>query len=319
MNTAYTYVTNHGTMEVNSGTSFTTTDTFHGVLPFMPPTTNYNMAKLKTYVDAAPAAGLSASDYEQGKILGATAQVLPLATLADPAAYTTLQTSLQNTLQTWFTATPTATADVFYYNSNWGTLIGYPASFGSDNSLNDHHFHYGYFIHAAAINGLFNPSWVTTAKYGGMVRLLQQDIGNYDRTNTMFPFLRHFDVYAGHSWASGTAPFGDGQNEESSSEAVNAWTGMILLGAATGDTALRDAGIWLYTQETKGAAYYWFNEQLAWVNSNATSTYPSWFAPLRIANECDDKADEATFFGTILTSNMRLNFCPSPADHSISG
>lgn len=310
VNTAYTYLTNHGTMEVNSGTSFSTTDTFHGVLPFMPPTTNYNLAKLKTFVDAAPAAALSASDYEQGKILGATAQVLPLATIADPAAYTTLQTSLQNTLQTWFTATPTSTADLFYYDSTWGTLIGYPASFGSDNSLNDHHFHYGYFIHAAAMNGLFNPSWVSSSKYGGMVRLLQQDIGNFDRTNTMFPFLRHFDVYAGHSWASGTAPFGDGGNEESSSEAVNAWTGMILLGAATGDTALRDAGIWLYTQETKGAAYYWFNEQPAWVNANAASTYPSWFAPLRIANEYDDKGDEATFFGTNPDFEHAIEFLP---------
>lgn len=310
VNTPYTYLTNHGTMEVNSGTSFTTIDTFHGVLPFMPPTTNYDMAKLKTYVDAAPAAALSASDYEQGKILGATAQVLPLATLADPAAYTTLQTSLQTTLQTWFTATPSATADLFYYDSTWGTMIGYPASFGSDNSLNDHHFHYGYFIHASAVNGLFNPTWVTTAKYGGMVRLLQQDIGNYDRTNTMFPFLRHFDVYAGHSWASGTAPFGDGENEESSSEAVNAWTGMILLGAATGDTALRDAGIWLYTQETKGVAYYWFNEQPGWVNANAASTYPKWFAPLRIANEYDDKGDEATFFGTNPDFEHAIEFLP---------
>jgi endoglucanase Acf2 len=310
VNTPYTYLTNHGVMKVNSGTSFTTTDTFHGVLPMMPPTSNFKLPTLKSYVDAAPGATLQASDYEQGKVLGAAAQDLALAKLADPAAYTTLQAGLQNVLQTWFTATPTGTSDLFYYDSQWGTMIGYPASFDSDDQLNDHHFHYGYFIHAAAINGLFNPSWVAMNQYGGMVRLLQQDIANYDRTNTMFPFMRHFDVYAGHSWASGQAPFADGENQESSSEAVNAWTGMILLGAATGDTQLRDAGIWLYTQETKAVAYYWLNEKPTWVNANAATTFPTWFAPLRIANEYDDKGDTATFFGANPDFEHGIEFLP---------
>lgn len=107
----------------------------------------------------------------------------------------------------------------------------------------------------------------------------------------------------GGTWAQSGSVF-------TCSEAVNAWTGMILLGAATGDTALRDAGIWLYTQETKGAAYYWFNEQPAWVNANAASTYPSWFAPLRIANEYDDKGDEATFFGTNPDFEHAIEFLP---------
>ena len=310
VNTAYTYLTNHGQMKVNSGTSFTIVDTFHGVLPFLPPTSNYDMAKLKSLVDSSPAAAIAATDYEQGKVLGAAAQVLPLAYVADPTVYKTLQSDLQNTLQTWFTATPTATANLFYYDSAWGTMIGYPSSYGSASSLNDHHFHYGYFIHAAAMNGLFNPSWVSTAQYGGMVKLLQQDIANYDRTNTMFPFMRHFDVYAGHSWASGQAPYSDGVNQESSSEAVNAWTGMILLGAATGDINLRNTGIWLYTQETKGVAYYWFNEQPSWVNATAASTFPTWFAPLRIANAYDDKGDTATFFGTNPDFEHGIEFLP---------
>ncbi len=43
--------------------------------------------------------------------------------------------------------------------SNWGTLIGYPASYGSDQELNDHHFHYGYFIAAAATLAKFDPTW----------------------------------------------------------------------------------------------------------------------------------------------------------------
>ncbi len=60
------------------------------------------------------------------------------------------------------------------------------------------------------------------------IALLTRDIASPVRDDAMFPFLRHFDVYAGHSWVSGQAPFGDGGNEESSSEAVNAWAALIL-------------------------------------------------------------------------------------------
>ena len=61
-----------------------------------------------------------------------------------------------------------------------------------------------------------------------MVLLLIRDIASPDRDDPLFPFLRTFDPYAGHSWASGTALFGSGNNQESSSEAMNAWTGIIV-------------------------------------------------------------------------------------------
>ena len=38
-----------------------------------------------------------------------------------------------------------------------------------------------------------------------MVDLLIRDANNYDRTDTRFPYLRDFDIYAGHDWASGHA------------------------------------------------------------------------------------------------------------------
>ena len=74
-----------------------------------------------------------------------------------------------------------------------------------------------------------------------------------------FPFLRSFDPYAGHSWACGHARFGDGNNQESSSEAMNAWCGLILWGEATGDRALRDLGIYLFTTELAAINAYWFD------------------------------------------------------------
>jgi len=38
-----------------------------------------------------------------------------------------------------------------------GGLVGYPPSYGSDTWFNDHHFHYGYFIRAAAGGGPVRP------------------------------------------------------------------------------------------------------------------------------------------------------------------
>ena len=90
---------------------------------------------------------------------------------------------------------------MFYYDRNWGTLIGYPASYGSDAELNDHHFHYGYFIAAAATLAKFDPSWAANSAYGGLVDLLIRDANNYDRGDNRFPYLRDFDIYAGHDWA----------------------------------------------------------------------------------------------------------------------
>jgi len=308
INTSYTYTTSKGTMEVLNGTSFTTVDTYHGILPFIPPTSNINTAKLKAYVDEAPVASSTASDtYANGKSLGAAAQVVPLAKyIGDTAAYDNLHNSIESSMENWFTATSTKSSAVFYYDSTWGTLIGYPAAYDSNDMLDDHNFHYGYWIHAAAIDGLYNPSWIKTTAWGGMVGLLVQDIANSDRTNTMFPFLRCFDVYAGHSWASGNAPFTDGENEESSSEGINAWAGMILYGTAIGDKNIRDTGIWLYTQEAKGISYYWFNG-----DGTKTNTFPnSWWTRKSVANVFDDKDDIGTWFGSSPDYEHAIEFMP---------
>jgi endoglucanase Acf2 len=89
--------------------------------------------------------------------------------------------------------------------------------------------------------------------------VLIADIATPRRGAADFPFVRNFDQYEGHSWASGIGlgPFGN--NQESSSEAVNAWVGLILWAEVTGDKALRDLGIYLYTSEIEAINYYWFD------------------------------------------------------------
>ncbi len=292
INTAFTYASPRGPMRVLSSTSFTTVDTFNGILPYLPRTANYNAATLQGLLNSVVNEGnhFTAGDtYFLGKQLNRIAQLLPIAQASDQNAFNSLLDSLKGQLQSWFNANGKSTR-LFYYDDNWGSLIGYPASFGSDTALVDHHFHYGYWIQAAAMVGLYDRNWISSNNWGGMVDLLLRDIASIERGDSLFPFLRNFDVYAGHSWASGQAPFGDGGNEESTSEAINAWAGMIMFGALTGNTQLRDAGIWLYTQETNAAFYYWFN-------AGSVNTFPAGFNRTQITNLFDAKSDTATWFG----------------------
>src|SRR5579872_5775648 len=263
INTSFTYSSPRGPLEVLQGTSFSTVQTYHGVIPFLPPTGTYNSSVMQGFLSTVANEGnhfnfTGTDTYDVGKDLGRIAHLLPIAkAIGDTTDFGSLQGSLEGELQNWFNgAANHQNTNVFYYDNNWGTLIGYPAAFGSDVALNDHAFHYGYWIHASAIVGLFDPSWIRSSNWGGMVNLLARDIATPVRNDTMFPFLRHFDVYAGHSWASGQAPFGDGANQESASEAVNAETALILYATEIGDTQLRDAAIWMYTQETNAVFDY---------------------------------------------------------------
>jgi endoglucanase Acf2 len=239
---------------------------FPGILPSVPPSASADKPKLADFLaeDLRNKGRVVADTYALGKQLGKWATLLPIAEqLGDEAAATELTRRIKASLENFFTATDasgalkTAKDGVFYYDKNWGTLIGYPASFGSDDQINDHHFHYGYFIRAAAEIARRDPGWAKD--WGAMVNLLVRDIATADRQDPMFPFLRNFDPYAGHSWASGHAKFADGNNNESSSEAVNAWYALILWAEATGDAALRDLGVWLYSTEIAAIEDYWFN------------------------------------------------------------
>lgn len=305
INTSFTYASPRGPLQVLNASSFTTTNTFNGILPFLPQTPNYDAATLQSLLNSVVNEGnhfTNSDTYNLGKRLNRVAQLLPLAQQRDTNAFNALIGSLRTQLQSWFNANG-KTSNLFYYDRNWGTLIGYPASFGSDTALNDHHFHYGYWIHSAALLGLYDRSWLSQSSYGGMIDLLLRDFASIDRGDSMFPFLRNFDVYAGHSWASAQAPFGDGGNEESSSEAINAWVGMILLGALTGDTQVRDAGIWLYTMETNAAFYYWFNAM-------PVNTFPAGVTRVQIANLFDGKSDAATWFGAQPEFAHGIEFLP---------
>ena len=54
-----------------------------------------------------------------------------------------------------------------------------------------------------------------------MINLLIKNASNWDKKEKDFPYLRNFDIYAGHSWANGHAAWFLGNNQESSSESIN--------------------------------------------------------------------------------------------------
>ena len=263
---SYNYPSVRGLMKTIEGSSFQTKLKFTGVLPSLPDQGNYDKNKLNQYLnEAAQEVYSDAPDtYWVGKRLGKLATLAPIADqMGNSAVASQFRSEIKSILQDWFKASDSSSnlksTNLFYYNNDWGTVIGYPDSYGSALELNDHHFHYGYYIKAAAEIARTDKNWASDTNWGGMVKLLIRDIANVDRNDTSFPYLRNFDPYAGHSWASGHARFGDGNNNESSSEAMNAWAGLILWGEATGDKSIRDAGIYQYTTEMNAIQEYWFD------------------------------------------------------------
>ncbi len=151
----------------------------------------------------------------------------------------------------------------FFVDRTLGAVASYPDEFFAIEEVNDHHFWYGYWIRVAAEIALRDPAWAAKERWGAMIDLLVADIATTERGRADFPFLRNFDPYEGHSWANGLGGVGDygafGNNQESSSEAINAWAGLILWGEVTGNRELRDLGAYLYATEAQAIDHYWFD------------------------------------------------------------
>jgi endoglucanase Acf2 len=312
--TDLSYTTVRGQMKLAAGSSFATQVPVQGLLPHLPsagiPDRPRLIAYLQAEADAIAAhhAKVKASNkpedfadtYWGGKQLGRYATLSGVAEAAEaPELQQIFLNEIKRRLENWFTATPGKTKPVFYYNSTWGTLIGHTPSYGSDR-LNDHHFHYGYFIRAAAEVARHDPAWAKN--WGPMVELLIRDIASGDRNDKMFPHLRCFDIYAGHSWASGDANFADGNNQESSSESMNAWYGMLLWGQATGNTAIRDLGLFLFNTERTAVEEYWFDV--------ADTNFPKEFPNVALGMVWGGKGSFETWFSPDIDHIHGINWLP---------
>jgi len=94
-------------------------------------------------------------------------------------------------------------------------------------------------------------------EYGDKALWLVRDIANPSAKDTFITPFRSMDWFRGHSWASGLFPFADGRNQESTSEAVNAWYSMQLLGEALENEDVKNIGRVLLALETASAQTYW--------------------------------------------------------------
>ena len=104
---------------------------------------------------------------------------------------------------------------------------------------------------------------------------LARDIANPSlRADPYFPLTRHRDWFAGHSWASGIANGAAGRDQESVSEAVNGYHGVLLYATATGNTALKNYARLLVATEQQAAQVYWHLYPSAGV-SDRDNPYPA--------------------------------------------
>ena len=196
--------------------------------------------------------------YWQGKGLQRISQLMNVAEVqGDMKTRDELLALVKGRFEEWLSGQNKRT--YFHYSPTLGTVVSYPEEYDAVKDMNDHHFHYGYWIRAAADIGLRDPEWIKPERWGGMIDLLVADIATAERGRKDFPYLRNFDPYEGHSWASGVAMSPDGNNQESSSEATNAWAGLMLWGALQGRPELVELGTYLYTTEIQAINHYWFD------------------------------------------------------------
>src|SRR5690606_2470643 len=219
------YSSIRGEIKTLDGNTFTVEHQFKGILPTMPYLNNhsagFNPADLDAKISQIENDGLSTwtDSYNEGQVMNRLIQTARIADeTGDVEARDKIVATIKERLEDWLKAESGEVAFLFYYNNDWSSLLGYPAGHGQDTNINDHHFHWGYFIHAAAFMEQFEPGWA--AQWGEMINLLVRDAASTDRNDTLFPYLRNFSPYAGHSWANGFATFPFGNDQESTSESM---------------------------------------------------------------------------------------------------
>ena len=255
-------------------------------------------AQLARDVRATPAE--PADTYGAGKWLYRLANLLTVAKAVHaPEAAATVRSRLQRSLIEWTAPGGCRTRDVhcFVRDTRIGGVVGLQPSYGSEQ-FNDHHFHYGYFLYAAAVAAHDRPS--LAARIGPVMDLLAADIASPTAQRGM-PALRMYDAWAGHSWASGYSPFADGNDQESSSEAVNAWNGLALWAKERKRTGLASTAAWLLANEAAAAKTFWLDPDLR--------AFPA-FRHSFVSLVWGGKRDSATWFSADPAAKLAIQLIP---------
>eukprot|EP00667_Euglena_gracilis_P004593 EG_transcript_4617 len=168
---------------------------------------------------------------------------------------------------------------------------------------NDHHFHYGYFVYAAAVLAKHRRE-AFLAKHGPAMSCLIGDIANLNPNWRLFPVARHKDFFDGHSWASGLFPQHNGKSQESVSEAANAYYAVSLYGHAIRDPRMMNHGRVLLALELHAARRYWQMPA-------ASTVYPASFRAHRMVGVvAAAEARVATWFSASVEHIHCINMLP---------
>lgn len=261
------FLTPRGEMKLaasDAGT-FSYTCQFSGMLPtYAAPTTSADPSFRtevldKLMADYAAKGSFGADTYWGGKGLLQMAMNMSFAKEAgNKTLYEDSRRRLREAFENWLTYTPGEDSFFFSYYPRWGAMLGFDVSYDSD-AFNDHHFHYGYFTYAAALLCMEDANFAE--RYGELLTMIAKDYANWDRADSRFPFMRTLDPWCGHSWAGGLGDHGNdnGNGQESTSEAMQSWGGLYLLGVALGNREMRDAGIWGWSTEARATREYWYD------------------------------------------------------------
>ena len=310
------YPSSYGNLKVFAGSKLAWTDELLAARPGL------DLSKLSdaerkevaeaVTADVAAAKPYPADTYFGGKALYRDAQLLQIARQVEATEVADkLKQQVTTELTKWTEPKGCETRDAFcfFYDTTNKGLVGQTPSFGSDE-FNDHHFHYGYFLYAAGVLAAEDPELVT--KLAPVMNLLAADIAT-SPGNEHFLSRRNFDSYASHSWASGTSPFADGNNQESASEAITAYAGLTLWAQASGDKNLQVEATWMHALEGASAKAYW-------TNFNTADPVYNGFGHSVIPLNFGGKRDYATWFSAEPAAALAILLIPvSPSSDQLKG
>jgi endo-1,3(4)-beta-glucanase len=244
--------------------------------------------------DVAKSSITANDSYFAGKQLARAATLLDI---AEQLGQTEASNRLKSILRDGFSKR--LNGQYFYYDPTLKGVAAQTKAFGSED-FNDHHFHYGYFIYAASIFGKYDADFLKNSQK--QINLLVADIASYEPSSN-FPVQRNYDPYASHSWAAGLAPFSDGNNQESSSEAVNAWNGVALWAQLTNNTELRSSALWMLSNEAATA-------KAAWRTVDTSASYLKNFTSPLTSLNFGGKRTYSTFFSNEANTKLGIQLIP---------
>ncbi|RDA93880.1 hypothetical protein CP533_4515 [Ophiocordyceps camponoti-saundersi (nom. inval.)] len=195
------------------------------------------------------------------------------------------------------------------YETAWGGVVSRASYDTGDGGVdfgntlyNDHHFHYGYHILAAATIADLDPGWGKAN--GDYVRTLARDVANPSTSDGLFPVWRCFDWYHGHSWAHGLYASMDGKNQESSSEDMMAAYALKMWGRVSGDGDLESrSNLQLSVLARSLRAYYLYEADNA--------VQPRRFIGNKVAGILfENKVDHTTFFDGSIEAIQGIHMIP---------